>query len=121
MNKKIKVIDLLNKRANGEEMPKKIKYNNVIYEFNIDFGYINKNNYGADDYLLEDVNGNTIELNNEVEIIEESEQEIDIQAIEEINWNEIGYKLGKIFKELEEGILKGVKDAEQLDKKIKDK
>lgn len=28
---KIRVIDLLNKIANGEEVPKKIKYNNKIY------------------------------------------------------------------------------------------
>lgn len=32
MNKKIKVIDLLNKIANGE-IPSKIKYNNLIYEY----------------------------------------------------------------------------------------
>lgn len=30
---KIKLIDILNKRANGEEVPKKIKINNVIYEY----------------------------------------------------------------------------------------
>ena len=29
--KKIKIIDLLNKIANGEEVPKRIKYNNKIY------------------------------------------------------------------------------------------
>lgn len=31
--KTIKIIDLLNKIANGEEVPKKIKINNVIYEY----------------------------------------------------------------------------------------
>ena len=33
MNKKIKIIELLNKIANGEEISKKIKVNNRIYKF----------------------------------------------------------------------------------------
>ena len=33
MNKKIKVIELLNRIFNGEEVPKKIKYLNRIYKF----------------------------------------------------------------------------------------
>jgi len=33
MNKKIKIIDLLNKIANEEEVPKKVKYLNRIYKF----------------------------------------------------------------------------------------
>lgn len=39
---KIKIIDLLNKIANGEEVPEKIKLNGYIYE------------YQGDDYLFKD-------------------------------------------------------------------
>lgn len=39
---KIRIIDLLNKIANGEEVPKKIKLNEVIFE------------YRGDDYLYKD-------------------------------------------------------------------
>ena len=81
MNKTIKVIDLLNKIANEEEMPKKIKYADRIWEF------FNRSYFSNYIDLFEDYLDNAIieSLNNEVEIIEESEQEIDIQAIEEIS------------------------------------
>ena len=35
MSKTIKIIDLLNKIANGEDVPKKIKFRDDIYEFDI--------------------------------------------------------------------------------------
>lgn len=66
----IKIIDLLNKIANDEEVPKKIKINNVIYEYR---GYMyctEKANYqDIEDYLFGKWNFNI--LNNEAEIIEE--------------------------------------------------
>ena len=34
MSKTIKVIDLLNKIANGEELPEEIKYDNTIWQYN---------------------------------------------------------------------------------------
>lgn len=70
---KIKVIDLLNKIANGEEIPKKIKINNVIYEYR---GYMyctEKANYqDIEDYLFGKWNFNI--LNDEVEILEEEKK-----------------------------------------------
>jgi hypothetical protein len=64
--KTIKVIDLLNKIANGEEVPKKIKYRNNIYE------YEDSDYFGNDiGYLFERYNSIAI-LNDEVEIIEEN-------------------------------------------------
>ena len=67
---KIKVIDLLNKIANGEEVPEKIKINNVIYEYR---GYMyctEKANYqNIEDYLFGKWNFNI--LNDYAEIIEE--------------------------------------------------
>lgn len=82
MNKTIKVIDLLVKISNGEEVPKKIKVFNHIFKRELD----------ADDVwyyldgslpLLSLINSTAV-LNTEAEIIEE-EPEIDIQALEETN------------------------------------
>lgn len=74
----MKVIDLLNKIAKGEEVPDKIKYKGTTYEKDndgdIDF-YIGENFNGT--LFLEELD-NTNELNDEIEIIEEKE-------IEEIN------------------------------------
>ena len=78
---KIKIIDLLNKIANNEEVPEKIKINNVIYEYR---GYMyctEKANYqDIEDYLFGKWNFNI--LNNYAEIIEEPKK------IEKISWGE---------------------------------
>ena len=61
----MKIIDLLNKIANGEEVPKKIKYNNEIFTLRDEKDdYANDNNWFTDRYCF-------LELNAEVEIIEE--------------------------------------------------
>lgn len=52
----MKVIDLLNKIANGEKVPRNIKYKGHIYQYLIDSGY------------------HDIRLNDEVEIIEEEKK-----------------------------------------------
>jgi hypothetical protein len=68
----MKVIDLLNKIANGEEVPKKIKYRDWLYEFEKDC-----NDYLCQyDSLLYRENDDVRQfLNDEVEIIEEHEEE----------------------------------------------
>lgn len=78
---KIKMIDLLVTIANGEEVPKKIKFMNSIWEYCKDGttqDYIN--NY--DKCLMEFIAINKNGLNNEVEIIEEPKK------IEKISWRE---------------------------------
>ena len=68
MKKTIKIIDLLYKIANGEEVPKKIKYRNNIYE------YEGSDYFGNDiGYLFERYNLTAI-LNDEVEILEEEKK-----------------------------------------------
>ena len=74
MNKKIKVIDLLNKIANGEEVPKSIKYVDNILKYDESIQeYIGIPITGAEEffsYLF--VNKPTLSfINEEVEIIEE--------------------------------------------------
>lgn len=61
----MKIIDLLNKIANGEEVPKKIKYINKIFD------YDNADYFNTDiGYLFERCTLFVI-LNDEVEILEE--------------------------------------------------
>ena len=69
----MKVIDLLNKIANDEEVPEKIKINNVIYEYR---GYMycteNANYQDIGNYLFGKWNFNI--LNEEVEILDEPKE-----------------------------------------------
>lgn len=86
MSKTIRVIDLLNKIANGEEVPYKVKYNGIIFTYNspnkqgLKYVDLNKENEVFYRYLTGVVN----KLTDEVEIIEEQE-EIDIQSIKEFD------------------------------------
>lgn len=68
---KMTIIQLLNKIANGEEVPKKIKYKNWLYEFNK-----NCNDYLCQyDSLLYRENDDVRQfLNDEVEILEEEKK-----------------------------------------------
>ena len=113
MNKTIKVIDLLNKISNGEEVPKKIKVFNHIFKRKLDIDglsyYLDLDGYLP---LLSFISG-TATLNTEVEIIEE-EPEIDIQGIEELEKKTGCAESNSKINEL-------IKAIKQLDKKIKEK
>jgi len=78
MNKKIKIIDLLNKIANGEEieLPKRIKCNNHILEYIGKWQqYIGEED---DSSLLSIINEyNYSGLNDYVEILEDNTEEIE--------------------------------------------
>lgn len=70
----MKIIDLLNKIANGEEVPKKIKWENIIYAYSeYDKDYL-EYPFSDEEYKgLFDMRNNILTqfLNDEVEIIEE--------------------------------------------------
>ena len=101
MEKKIKIIDLLNKIANGEEVPKKIKYKGTIYCLceNDDFkDYIDKGQtYGLFEsiatYCLVEY------LTNEVEILDEEDEFEDIEHYDMFDYFG-GYDFGGTNKEL---------------------
>ena len=118
MNKTIKVIDLLNKIANGEEVPKEIKRWKETYLLNVNHGFItctSESGYQLD--LLQI-------LNDEVEIIEESEQEIDIQAIEELWANRVGDSnqcRDDFMLKNRDKINELIRAVKELDNKIKEK
>ena len=68
----MKIIDLLNKIANGEEVPKKIKYDDDIYEYDYDeknyaHFFIDHYNYLFDEDIMQI-------LDNKVEILEEEKK-----------------------------------------------
>ena len=71
----MKVIDLFNKIANGEDLPEKIKYNDKIWRLSSEKTYFIGSDYGYD-FWIKHGNDNFIEeiedFNDEVEIIEEN-------------------------------------------------
>ena len=89
---KIKIIDLLNKIANNEEVPKKIKYKDNVY-------YLGKNMVDLHTYQTEGsnttrklsliINNEYLNLNDEVEIIDESKkiEKLDVALLGQCdNW-----------------------------------
>ena len=105
MNKEIKIIELLNKIANGE-YPKKFKYKNRIYEYKRIIqgtGYVTeKNNWFNFDIDIDDWNT----LNAYVEILEDNTEEIEELEIynnvvtdERIKINELVREVNKMRKE----------------------
>lgn len=85
MNKKIKIIELLNKMNNQEELPRKIQYgydnNNcpAIWRFMVGSrDYCCSERETMDNYLFRDYIGDiTVVLDNEVEILEDNTEEIE--------------------------------------------
>ena len=74
--KTIKIIDLFIKIANGEEVPKKIKYRDVIYNYDKeDYFGGDAEEYYNDALLLPHVVNVYKFLNEEVEIIEDTPKE----------------------------------------------
>ena len=71
----MKVIDLLNKIANGEEVPEKIKYENYIYWYNKNLKDYENAQVEFESYLISSRYHKTDFLNDEVEIIEEAPEE----------------------------------------------
>ena len=82
----MKVIDLLNKIANGEEVPEIIKYKNE----NLYFDY-ETTNYFNDEDMHSLFCGAQFILNDEVEIIEEDKD------IEEISFRDIAISINETY------------------------
>lgn len=106
MKKTIRVIDLLNKIANGEEVPKKIKYN--------DDEYIHIGNYcyfceETNEILSQNTYAEFSRLNDEVEILDEEE----FEDIYNFCWNE-----NYLFSNRQTGMTK--EDRRLLDSNFKD-
>lgn len=70
----MKVIDLLNKIVNGEEVPKKIEFDNIIYDRRFDGDIYYYDNWERETLFLATLD-TTDELNEEIKIIEDEETE----------------------------------------------
>jgi hypothetical protein len=81
----MKIIDLLNKIANGEEVPEKIKYLGIEFSFQHNcIEYIN--DYGT--CLIRNISSKS--LNDEVEVIEDTSKEDNkIEKLDLSDWWEI--------------------------------
>ena len=80
MNKKIKIIDLIDKIYHKNNIPKKIKIGENIYFYDYDMGYYRKSDeeYNLRVYLTEDLGLDVYEdLVREVEILEDNTEEIE--------------------------------------------
>lgn len=106
----MKVIDLLNKIANGEEVPRTIKFHSQYYQVT-DCAYGDYKDYIStltDKYLFDDEWNLTGNLNEEIEIIEEDKkiEKIDVnhlQTVKKCNRAKIlGKKINEIIDYLEE-------------------
>ena len=99
---KIKIIDLLNKIANGEEAPKKIKWENIIYVYSeYDKDYL-EYPFSDEEYKgLFDMRDSILTqfLNDEVEILEEPKK------IEKISWSEKESLAGELTANEKQNIL----------------
>ena len=88
----MKVIELINKIAKGEQPPKKIKYYGVIYEYK-DCDYFDEDG----EYLTNSLCFDEEDLNDEVEIIECDEiklklkEHIDLYELKQNHWNGCQY------------------------------
>lgn len=115
----MKVIELLNKIANGEEVPNKVKFFSTIYELEEDNDYHSgdDNEYYDDNLLFSGVENAKEFLNDEVEVIEE-DKKIEKLEIEPLNIKDdlqrqiefvhyenvmIGNKINEIIDKINEG------------------
>ena len=110
----MKVIDLLNKMANNEEMPKKIRYGSYIMIYNID-----ENDYRTPEQDYYDCDVKTYKwftdcidistsLNDEIEIIEEKPKKIEEIDDDNSIWEEQAKDIDYIFKNKIDELTKAV-------------
>lgn len=109
MNKTIKIIDLLNKIANKEEVPNKIEYCGIDYTWD-KIGYLHYAGFGErEKSFLEGIRTDVV-LNDEVEILEDTTDEI-----EELNYyTVISAVNGKFQENIDEEFGKHTKKINEL-------
>ena len=101
MNKKIKIIELLNKIANGEDLPKRIKIQDYVFELSKDYEHYY---YNEDVEITHLINHNFSNLNDEVEILEDNTEEIEKKS----NFEDMGYEIAQAYFEFYKGIAKAL-------------
>lgn len=116
MNKKIKIIDLVNRIESGEEIPEKIKYNQLEFKYDKGSGkYIRKNSSIITWFCIERFTNDF--LNKTVEILEDNTEEI--EELEELKPVEDGLTYRYEWSEIPKRINELVKAINQIRKEIK--
>lgn len=113
----MKIIDLLNRIAKGEEVPRKIKWDEKEFIYGKNRIYINED----DEPLVYDLLPSGENLNDEIKIIEEIEDKEyeDIEELSYAEWNKNEYDLDKelyYIKKINALIKNQKKIIERLDK-----
>ena len=95
MNKKIKIIDLVNRIESGEKVPKKIKYNQLEFKYDKGSGkYIRKNSSIITWFCIERFTNDF--LNKTVEILEDNTEEIEeLLTIEDYECDKTDIRLNR--------------------------
>ena len=103
MNKKIKVIDLIDKKYHNLELPKHIRINKLEYFYNE-----NRKTYDSEygEQMSFDFTDNV--LNMEVEILEDNTEEIEKYKGE--SFEQLGYDIGKLSIAITKGFEKAIKE-----------
>ena len=102
---KIKIIDLLNKIANGEEVPKTIRWYDEFYN---DYDEIS-NDYKV--FVYEKLKNNVWDLNDELEIIEEKKKIEKIARCDDVKMTHYG----ELYKPTENEEILRIKINELID------
>lgn len=119
MNKKIKVIELLNRKANNEQMPKKVYFREYEYSYH--------NDDRTQGYYRCVYDSNWVALTTDFEILKILNSEIEVEIledkkeIEELDPNKVYFKDGTedVYKLMFNKINELVFVVNELDKKIK--
>ena len=111
MNKKIKIIELLNKIANKEELPKKIEYKFETFYIKYDTFHDIYFYEAKDGTLLLKYIYNTNYLLDEVEILEDNTEEIEEYKGE--SFEQLGYEIGKMSTAIVRGLIKAVNEMKE--------
>lgn len=118
MKKTIKIIDLLNKIANGEEVPKKIDYNGEIFIYNETLKrYVHEINKYSDSstYCLGGYFALDMSLDHEVKVLEELEDK-EYDDIEKIDTTDFG--ISDTFDIYETAINRLIKNQKKIIEKL---
>lgn len=106
MNKKIKVIEVLNEMANDESYRPTVKYKEMTYTYHYDIGdYTNDFN---SEYGIFSGWALNLMLNDEVEILEDNIEEIEEYKGE--TFEQLGYEVGKMSMAIAKGLEKAIKE-----------
>jgi len=98
MNKKIKIIDLIDKIYHKNNVPKRIKYKNKIWLYdNVEERYCLEDSFVSLAF-------ETDRLTDEVEILEDNTEEIE----EKSNFEDMGYEIAQAYFEFYKGIAKAL-------------